>query len=387
MNKLAIITTHPIQYYAPVFELLHKRQKINTKVFYTRGENIGSSHDHGFNKPISWDIPLLKGYEFEWLKNISKDAGSHHFKGIINPRAIKQIEAWQPDAILVFGWAYHSHLKIIRYFKGKLPVYFRGDSTLLKEQGRLKRLLRLVFLKWLYGHISHAFYVGKNNKAYFERYGLKGSHLSFAPHAIDNSRFEIDRAEEADELRLSLALTDQDILILYAGKFEPVKNLELLLSAFIQINNPNVHLLLVGNGPGQDMLKDMAHKTHCESHIHFSDFKNQTYMPVLYQGCDLFCLPSKSETWGLSVNEAMACGKAILASDNVGCAIDLVKGGRNGAIFKSGDFDDLLEKLQQLTARKAQLTKFGLESRSVIKDWGFLHIAEAIENKLLNETY
>ncbi|MEO6852236.1 MAG: glycosyltransferase family 1 protein, partial [Mucilaginibacter sp.] len=105
MRKLAIITTHPIQYYAPVFKLLHQRQRISIKVFYTEGQS-GRSYDYGFGKTINWDIPLLDGYPFEWVQNTSVEPGSHHYKGIINPELTKQVQAWKPDAILFFGWAY-----------------------------------------------------------------------------------------------------------------------------------------------------------------------------------------------------------------------------------------------------------------------------------------
>ena len=116
------------------------------------------------------------------------------------------------------------------------------------------------------------------------------------------------------------------------------------------------------------------------------DFRNQSFMPVIYQSADLFCLPSKfGETWGLAINEAMACGKAILASNKVGCAIDLVKPGVNGAIFISDDQQSLLKELDRLTESKEQLNKYGAASKEIIKDWNFTNIAVAIEHQLLNE--
>jgi len=145
MKKLAIITTHPIQYYAPVFKLLHQRGNISIKVFYTWGETSIHKHDPGFNKKIEWDVPLLDGYPYEWVKNASKDPGTHHFNGIINPDLTNQVKAWQPDAVLIYGWGFNSHLKAIRYFKNKLPVLFRGDSTLLDEKKGVKTLLRTLF--------------------------------------------------------------------------------------------------------------------------------------------------------------------------------------------------------------------------------------------------
>ncbi len=384
MKKLAIITTHPIQYYAPLFKLLNERENKNIKVFYTWGEKALDKYDPGFKQKIEWDIPLLEGYSYEWVKNTSAEPGSHHFRGIINPDLINQVKKWQPDAILFYGWAYHSHLKAIRYFRNKVPVLFRGDSTLLDEQKSTRNILKAILLKWVYKHIDHAFYVGTNNKNYFKRYGLKEDQLSFAPHAIDNDRFAANRSAGALLIRETLGISKSEILILFAGKLEEKKSPVLLLNAFLTLNKPGSHLLFVGNGALENELKTLASG---KSAIHFMDFQNQSDMPQIYQACDLFCLPSKGpgETWGLAVNEAMACGKAILASDKVGCAADLVKEDYNGAVFQSMQSDELVIKLTKLINSKAELNALGHNSKILIKDWNFRAIAEAIENKL-NET-
>ena len=147
MKKLAIITTHPIQYYSPVFKLLHQRQQIEIKVFYTWGEGSMNKFDPGFGKTVQWDLPLLDGYPYEWVTNTSKNPGSSSFNGIVNPGLIQQIKDYAPDAILIYGWAYASHLKVLRYFKNKVPIIFRGDSNLLREQSGFKALLKFVFLR------------------------------------------------------------------------------------------------------------------------------------------------------------------------------------------------------------------------------------------------
>ncbi|HTE02430.1 MAG TPA: glycosyltransferase family 4 protein [Mucilaginibacter sp.] len=384
--RLAIITTHPIQYYAPVFKLLDQRKKIEINVFYTWGEGALNKYDPGFDKIVAWDIPLLDGYPYTWVQNTAADPGSHHFKGIVNPGLIAQVKEFKPDAILVFGWAYHSHLKAFRHFKNKVPIWFRGDSTLLDEKKGIKNLLRSLYLKWVYRHIDHAFYVGANNKAYFEKYGLKKSQLSFAPHAIDNERFAANRDTEAALLRKELSVKADELLLLFAGKLEDKKSPLLLADAFIHLNQTGTHLLFVGNGALEAELKLKAKDV---ANIHFVDFRNQGDMPVLYQACDLFCLPSKGpgESWGLAVNEAMACGKAVLVSDKVGCAIDLVRERYNGMIFKSDDVQDLTDCLKALTQSKSLLEDYGRHSELMIKDWNFEKIAAAIENKMMNAVH
>jgi glycosyltransferase involved in cell wall biosynthesis len=376
--RIAIITTHPIQYYAPVFKLL--AQQVEVKVFYTWGEASIEKHDPGFNKTIKWDINLLDGYDYQWLQNTSGNPGSHHFNGIINPNIITDIEAWKPNALLVYGWAYKSHLNVMRHFNNKIPVLFRGDSTLLDEKPGLKNAIRSIYLKWVYNTVDYAFYTGINNKAYFTKYGLRDDQLIFAPHAIDNDRFADPKEKEVDKLKYLLGLNTDSIVILFAGKLEVKKDPALLLKAFINLNAANTHLLFVGNGVLKEELKQQAI---LNPNIHFMDFKNQTYMPIIYQICDIFCLPSigPGETWGLAVNEAMACSKAVLISDKVGCAPDLVKPDQNGMVFTAGSIKDIGDKLTYLVNKgKMELTYMGNISKHVIEDWSFTSQANAILN-------
>lgn len=382
MKKLAVITTHPIQYNAPWFTLLAERGNVRVKVFYTWGEGVlKKKFDPGFGKVVEWDIPLLEGYEYAWVKNISNNPGSHHFRGIDNPELIQSIEQWGADAVLIFGWAFKSHLKAMRHFKNKIPVLFRGDSTLLDEPSQisLKSLLRLIFLRWVYRHIDVALYVGSANRLYFSKMGVKDSQLVNAPHAVDNKRFNEDRKEEVQQFRLSLGVSESDIHITYAGKLEPVKNLLFFLKAWMEANSANnVFCLIVGNGSEEQRLKDFAAASG-NTNVLFMDFQNQQAMPVVYQSSEIFCLPSRSETWGLAINEAMAAGCAILASDKCGAAQDLIDPGKNGYIFKSDDEASLVHYLKLMIADREKLKQMGRASQERIRAWNYEAIALAVE--------
>src|ERR1700733_6900174 len=231
MKRLAIVTTHPIQYNAPLFALLTRRNNIDVKVFYTWGQSKdGEKFDPGFGKKTNWDIPLLEGYHYSFVENISGSPGSHHFYGIDNPSLIGDIETWKPDAILVFGWSFKSHLRCLRFFHKKIPVLFRGDSTLLDEKGDLKKIMRRLFLRWVYSHVDTALYVGRQNKLYYQKYGLKERQLIFAPHAVDNDRF-LDKdgiyEKKATVWRRQLGIQHDDIVFLFAGKLEAKKDPEI----------------------------------------------------------------------------------------------------------------------------------------------------------------
>ena len=171
--RLAIISTHPIQYYAPLFQALAAREGLEVHVFYGWQGPSAGAFDPGFGADVTWDVPLLDGYPYTFLENTSADPGTHHFRGITTPELIPAVEAWNPDALLVFGWNYWSHLTALRYFKGRVPVYFRGDSTLLDEQGGLRTWARRLFLRWVYRHVDAALYVGQHNRAYFKAHGFR----------------------------------------------------------------------------------------------------------------------------------------------------------------------------------------------------------------------
>src|ERR1035437_9285000 len=382
MKKLAIITTHPIQYYAPLFKMLHARGIISIKVFYTWSQSKqGAKFDPGFGKNIQWDIPLLEGYDYTFVNNIATKPGTHHFRGIINPTLNAEVEKWQPDALLIIGWSFQSHLKCMRYFHNKIPILFRGDSTLLAERWGLKLLIRTFFLRWVYRHIDIALYVGTNNKLYFLRHRLKERQLIFAPHAVDNERFfDNDNiySKKSLEWRYSLGIKNTDVVFLYAGKLEYKKNPSLLIRAFIQIQPPKIHLIILGNGPLEKRLKN---KYEAINNLHFIDFQNQSQMPIVYRLGDVFVLPSKGpiETWGLSVNEAMASSRAIIVSNRCGCGIDLIKEGVNGYIFRRNNLKDLVNKMNLVIKNKSRLQEMGNKSLEIIKQWSFDKICSAIE--------
>lgn len=386
MKKLAIVITHPIQYYAPWFKLLASRGIVELKVFYTWSQSAESVKDKTFGRNIKWDVPLLEGYSYEFIENVSKNPGSHHFFGIDCPTLITKLKEYNPDAILFFGWNFKSHLKAMRYFHRNVPVWFRGDSTLLDETGGIKTKIRRASLKTVYRYVDKAFYVGQANKAYFLKHGLKPSELVKASHAIDNERFDDDSTKQYDEKakqwREELGYNQNHILIVFAGKLESVKQIQFLITAFkaAVVNNTRVRLLIVGNGPLEIMLKDLSHET---PEIMFLSFQNQTKMPLIYRLGNVFCLPSKSETWGLAVNEAMASARPVIVSDKVGCAQDMILNGQNGFIFRNTHVEDLVKIIEELDLKS--LNEMGDFAHKYVQDFNFEAIVKALENELYSK--
>jgi glycosyltransferase involved in cell wall biosynthesis len=117
-----------------------------------------------------------------------------------------------------------------------------------------------------------------------------------------------------------------------------------------------------------------------DKRIIFLDFQNQLRMPVLYRVGDVFILPSggPGETWGLAINEAMACSRAVMVSDKTGCAPDLVKENENGIVFKYDDSAKCRHFLQSLLADRKKLSLMGQQSAKIISTFSYENIVAAI---------
>jgi glycosyltransferase involved in cell wall biosynthesis len=372
-TRLAILSSHPIQYNAPAFRALAAMPDLDVHVFYG-WEGPGRTVDPEFGRKVEWDIPLLDGYDHTFVPNTASDPGSHRFRGIDGPGLTDLISGWTPDALLVYGWAFASHLKAMRAFRGKVPIIFRGDSTLLDERGPLRTLARRLFLRWVYRHVDVALYPGTRNHEYLRACGLREDQLVWAPHAVDNRRFAAAanaKEIEAREWRRQLGISDSDAVFLFPAKLIPRKDPVTLLRAFrcLRRSVPELgaHLVFVGDGGLSAELKaEAAGRTD----VHFLGFHNQTVMPVVYRIGDVIVLPSRfGETWGLAINEAMACGRPAIVSDRVGCGVDIVKTGRTGLVFEHGNLIGLCAAMTEMLRDSERRKAMGAEALTLIEEW------------------
>jgi len=361
-RRLAIIVSHPIQYYAPLYQRLAQRDDVAIRVFFTCHDGQMEVEDRGFKTRVAWDIPLTKGYELELVRNVSFAPGTHHFFGLRNPSLVERIMAWRPDVVHITGWAWLSHLMALHAFsKRRIPTLFRGDSHLLDTQQSgvrwwMKRaLLRRVF-SWPDGFLV----TGAANRAYYEAFGVEPDRLFECPHSIDVNRFSepADAFEqEAAQLRQQLGINTDQRVLLFAGKFEHKKRPLELMRAVQKLPSTDLKLLMVGSGQLEREIKAIAASD--PDRFRVLPFQNQSRMPIVYRVGDLFVLPSAfGETWGLAVNEALACGRPVLVSDHVGCAADVVDASC-GTIFSSADPLALTRALSEIPKRRNQLLEMG----------------------------
>ncbi len=372
-HRLAIVLTHATQYYSPWFRWLQantSRDQLTFRVFYLSDSGQRPTHDEKFQKSFAWDTDLLSGYDHENVPNSSRRPDTLRYSGIQNPTLRACLRAFGPTAILLFGYNYHTHLRLILWarFSG-IPLIFRGDSHLIGRPplGTVKHLA----LSALYAQFAAVTYVGQANRDYFRHLGVPAARLHFAPHSVNADLFTAPATVHA-----KLDLSSCRHVVLFAGKFIPQKQPQLLLSAYLSLPASvaqSTALLFVGDGPLKAELKSLA-SLRPELPIHFFPFANQSEMPALYALADIVVLPSIGayETWGLVVNEAMHLGRPCLVSQHVGCQRDLVTHGQTGWVF---DPDSPVALMQTLAAAIAQLTPDRHALRS------------AVLNRISNYTY
>jgi glycosyltransferase involved in cell wall biosynthesis len=351
--RLAVVLSHPTQYYSPWFRWLRANTSLHFKVFYLSDIGLQPARDEQFGAHFAWDVDLTSGYDYELVPNASKRPDVLRFNGLKNPELPERLRAWKPDAILLFGYNYNTHLKLIWWARlHRVPLIFRGDSHLL---GRQKlSLVKGFLLQRLYRRFAAVTYVGNSNSHYFRELGVPNVNLFFAPHAVDAAHFSPDNPryrEQAIALRKKLGLAPSTRVVLFAGKLIRTKQPHVLLETFIQLQPADTALVFIGNGEEKNSLQARA-ASRPEIAVHFLPFANQSEMPVRYLLSDLFVLPSRShyETWGLAVNEAMHMGVPCLVSDLVGCQADLVTDRKTGWVFRAGSNEHLRSKLNEALA-------------------------------------
>jgi len=355
MKRLGVFVTHPIQYYAPWFRYLAER--MNIEVFYAHGQDAKSQARAGFGVEFHWDIPLLEGYSYRWLRNVAKNPRLGAFQGLDTPEVYAIVRREYFDAFLVFGWNRKSALQTIHACqRNGIPVLMRGDSQLPMAPSIIKRAAKYIPYRLLLPSLAAHLYVGQRNREYLQFYGVPEDRLFHAPHFVDSQFFakharEAERAQEHWHIRDELGISQDSFVFLFVGRLvekkRPADFLQACLRLFNSPKGARMHAVFVGDGPLRAKLERLAPPVH--ERVHFAGFRNQSQLPAFYKAANALVLPSDGrETWGLVVNEAFACGVSAITSDAVGCATDLIHDGLTGYTYPLGNVAALAQRMQQL---------------------------------------
>ena len=338
--RLVIIASHPVQYYAPIYRAL--AQRLEVMVLYGHRATRKDQAEAGFGVGFEWDVDLLAGYAHRFLPNVAKEPGLGRFTGVDTPDVGRYLEG--ADAVLLMGWnlkCFHQALWAAK--RRGIKVIVRGDSQLETARASWKRLAKEIVYPLFLRSFDAALVVGARNQAYWRHYGFPQQRLFWAPHCVDQAWFGARAAAPAGaQLRAQSGIDPTTPLVLFAGKLVGFKRPLDVVDAVARLRQEGERLevMVAGTGALAEVLKARAGEL--EVPLHLLGFCNQSQMPAVYAAANLLVLPSDGrETWGLVVNEALACGCPVLVSDEVGCAPDMAAVLGAGVCFRCGDIADL----------------------------------------------
>ena len=364
--RLGILTSHPIQYQAPLFRALAARMDV--QVYFAHRQTPSQQAAAGFGVAFDWDVDLLSGYSHEFLRNRAVEPGVDRFFGCDTPEIAERIRRERFDAFFVTGWNLRSYWQAIAACRlAGTPVLVRGDSQLHTRRSSVQRLRNEVTHRAMLRAFDGFLVVGQRHREYLRHYGVPDRRMFDAPHFVDNATFRtraLAAASTRAAVRAELGFSADAPIALFAGKLVSRKRpLDLVRAAArLSSRGREVGVLVVGSGPLEGELRDLAATTSVPAA--FAGFKNQSDIPAYYAVADVLVLPSDDETWGLVVNEAMASGLPAVVSDAVGCSPDLVTEGLTGACFRARDVDSLADALERaLPLRRSSRTQDALAAR------------------------
>jgi glycosyltransferase involved in cell wall biosynthesis len=383
--KFYYFAPHPVQYHYGIYQEVAKIKDLDFKVIYESDIGVKPIFVKEFKKEIKWDVDLLQGYSYEFLKNYSINPMGGFFSRV-NFGILKIFTVNKPDIVMFNGYITFSDWLIFILAKiTKTKILFRGEAVLkgIENNHLFKQKIKFYFLhKWLRGCDAIMYSCG-GNKQYWKYYGVGEDKMLPIPCAVDNIFFRKEREkyiEKKTDMKEELGINENDFVILFSARFTNRKRPLDLLNALNRINNKNITVLFVGDGPERSTMEKFSKENNLK--VIFVGFKNQTDISKYYTLADLDIVISDYDPSPKSINEAMNFEVPIIVTDIVGTSNDLVVDNENGYIVKVGDIDAIANKIDYLNNNRDIPKKMGKRSLEIVDDWTFEKDAYGIEQAI-----
>jgi glycosyltransferase involved in cell wall biosynthesis len=291
--------------------------------------------------------------------------------------ALTQI--WQsivarPDVVHLAGWGHFSVIfALVVAVVLRVPVTIESDTQLRFDAPAWKQFTKALIYPWLFRIPVVLLPGGSRQAAFFRYYGVSGRKIRNAQMTVDVRQMQERCRQLGSEGRLTtrrqVGLGETDCVFVFVGRLVPHKGVADLLQAFDRICNivpEEVALLVVGDGPDASRVKDAALRN---PRIHWVGRLEQRGVIEMLHASDVAVVPSHIEPWGLVVNEAMAVGLPVVASDRVGAVDDLVIDGETGVVYRSGDVGQLASKMETLARDPAYRDRLAAGAGALIAGW------------------
>jgi glycosyltransferase involved in cell wall biosynthesis len=383
---IAVLNSHPIQYFAPLYRYLNASYDVEVTALYLSDYSIRGEKDAGFGQVVKWDIDLLQGYDFHFVRQAAKIGTPHGFFSVVAPDLWNTIRSGKFDVLWLHGHNLAAnHVAFASAKSIGMPILMRCETHLGLVRSKVKTAIRRPLLGAFYKSFDGFLAIGSANKAFYLSMDVPNEKITVVPYTVDNERFTSMSqltVEERKALRREINISESRPAILYASKFMRRKHPDDLLRAAqtLVAEGLEFDLVMVGSGEMEAELKAMAKRLGLSNAV-FPGFINQQKLPRIFGACDIFVLPSEDEPWGLVVNEAMCAGLPIIASSEVGCVSDLLCEGENGYSFTTGDIDGLAAALRSLVVNRRLRESQSNKSREIISQWSYRQCLEGLRQQ------
>lgn len=314
-------------------------------------------------KVMQNDDTIVYDYPYKVLFERSLDQTSF---GERRKALFRVFNEYRPDVLNITGYFDWAQVLLMFYAraKGVKVVISSESSSADHNRSGWKEAIKKVIV----GRANAFFCFGKTSAEYLESLGvakaaIKVRHAAVIDEEVIRQRYE-EAKKELDKTPKAAARK-----FVYVGRLAPEKNLDTLIRAFAQAvkqTGADWQLLFVGGGPEKENLEKLATDSGFEGNILFAGGFPWYQVPGWLAQSDVLVLPSKSEPWGLVVNEAMVCGMPVIVSETCGCAGDLVQHGVNGFTFNHTQQAELENHLTFFIQNPDRIAGMGKESLKLI---------------------
>jgi D-inositol-3-phosphate glycosyltransferase len=211
-------------------------------------------------------------------------------------------------------------------------------------------------------------------------YGADAGRIAVVPCGVNLDLFRPIAKEDA---RRQLGLSDDDRILLFVGRIEPLKGVDILLGAAAQLEGESNCFVLVVGGDSSDRQGEVAHLRGLASElgiaerVSFLGAVDHERLPLFYSAADICVMPSFYESFGLVALEAMACGTPVVAS-RVGGLAGTVRDSETGYLIPWRCPEPFAERLELLLGNEELRRAFGLAAREAVERFRWGNVAEAM---------
>ena len=359
--RLVIVTEIIAPYRIPVFNALAAKPEVSLHVIFLSENDPTLRQWRVYKDEIKFSWQVLPS----WRKRFGG-------RGVLlNSGLHRALNHARPDVVLCGGYNHLAYWQATRWAKAnRTPFILWSESTSFDRRPKYRII---EFMKSRFLNSCAAFLVpGKSSSHYLEQLGVPASLIFTAPNAVDTCLFsKLSTAARQDETRVRSAHNLPAHYFLYVGRLVKEKGIFDLLEAYAQLS-PEIQkqtaLVFVGSGSEQAELAKRASKI-TSGRVQFLNFMHRDELPAIYALADAFIFPTHSDPWGLVVNEAMACGLPVVATNVAGCTADLVEHASNGFIFAPADVTALSSTMKNLAEDSTLRTAMGRRGRARIDQY------------------